>query len=239
MLVVFVASGTGATQPSTPRGRLTVAVLWFADKTADPQMSHWRCAISRLLSKQLAEAKAVRVLPSGAVDYAFRQLALKKGSAFDAGQARKMGELIEAQRVVWGSYDRQNEQWQVRAFVLNVAGGKASGELIVSSADWFELRDELAGQILRELGVKPSESERQKMTHQWTTSPAALESYSRAIELQEDNKPFREQEESLRKALAVDPQLNQGSCWFGGGACQPGKVRRGGAGGSARVRAGA
>ncbi len=208
-LPVALVSATGTAQQSTPPGRLTVAVLWFADKTADPQMSHWRCAVSGLICEQLAEAKAIRVLPASAVDYAFRQLAVKKGSSLDAGQARKMGELIEAQRVVWGSYARQNDQWQLRASVLNVASGKASGELIVSSADWFELRDELAGQILKGLGVKPSESDRQKMSQQWRTSPAALESYSRAIALQDDDKPLWEQEESLRKALAADPQFTK------------------------------
>jgi TolB-like protein len=105
LLLVFAVAVTGTAEPSTPPGRLTVAILWFADKTADPQMSHWRCAVSRLLVEQLAEAKAVRVLPTGAVDYAFRQLDVKKGSSLDAAQARKMGELIEAQRVVWGSYE--------------------------------------------------------------------------------------------------------------------------------------
>jgi len=209
LVLVFAIAVTGTAEPSTPPGRLTVAVLWFADKTGEPELSHWRCAVPSLLSQQLAEAKAIRVLPTGAVDYAFRQLVLKKGSSLDAGQARKMGELIEAQRVVWGSYERQNNLWQVRAFVLNVAGGKASGEMIVTSADWFELRDELSGQILAELGIKPSESERQKMSQQWKTSPAALESYSRAIALQDDDKAFTEQEESFRKALAADPQFTK------------------------------
>ena len=205
LLLVFAVAVTGTAEPSTPPGRLTVAVFWFTDKTGDPQMSHWRCSVPGLLSQQLAEAKAIRVLPTGAVDHAFRQLAVKKGSSLDGGQARKMGELIEAQRVVWGGYERQNERWQVHASVLNVAGGKASGELIVSSADWFELRDELAGQILAELGVRPSQTEQQKMAKQWRTSPDALESYSRARALQDDGKPFQEQEESLRKAVASDP----------------------------------
>jgi pentatricopeptide repeat protein len=209
LLLALAAAAPGTAQQSTPPGRLTVAILWFADKTGDPQMSYWRCAVPGLLTGQLREAKAIRVLPTGAVDYAFRQLGVKKGSSFDVVQARKMGELTEAQRVVWGSYDRQNNQWQVRAFVLNVAGGKASGELTVTSADWFDLRDELAGQILRELGIKPSESERQKMSQQRRTSPGALESYSRAMALQDEDKPFTEQEESLRKALATDPQLTK------------------------------
>ncbi|HUV62547.1 MAG TPA: tetratricopeptide repeat protein [Sedimentisphaerales bacterium] len=209
LVLVLAAAVTGTAQQSTPPGRLTAAVLWFADKTGDPELSHWGCAVPGLLTQQLREGKAIRVLPTGAVDYAFRELGVKKGTSLDAAQARKMGELIEAQRVVWGSYERQNEQWQVRASVLNVSSGKASGELIVSSADWFELRDELAGQILRELGIKPSESERQKMAQQWRTSPGALESYSRAMALQDDDKPFREQEESVRKALAADPQFTK------------------------------
>ncbi len=207
LVLVFAIVVISTAQPSIPPGRLTVAVLGFADKTGEPGLSHWRYAVPGLLSEQLAEAKAVRILPTGAVDYAFRQLDVKKGSSLDTAQARKMGELIEAQRVVWGSYQKLSDQWQVRAFVLNVAGGKASEELMVSSADWFELRDGLAGQILTELGVKPSQTEQQKMAKQWRTSPVALESYSRALELQENNKPYREQEESLRKALATDPQL--------------------------------
>jgi pentatricopeptide repeat protein len=207
LVLALAACAAGTAQPSTPPGRLTVAVLWFADRTGDPQMAHWRCTVSGLLKEQLTEAKAIRVLPAGAVDYAFRQMAVKKGSSLDTEQARKMGELIEAQRVVTGSYDRQNDQWQVRAFVLNVARGEASGEVTVTSADWFELRDKLAAQILAELGIKPSQSEQQKMGQQLRTSPSALEWYSRALALQDDGKPFPEQEESLRKALAADPQF--------------------------------
>ncbi|UCC96572.1 MAG: tetratricopeptide repeat protein [Phycisphaerales bacterium] len=199
----------GTPQQNMPPGRLTVAVLWFADKTGDPQMSHWRYTFPRLLSRHLAEARAIRVLPSGAVDYAFRQLGMKKDSSLDAEQARKMGELIEAQRVVWGNYDRQNDQWQVCASILNVAGGKVSSESIVSSADWFELRDELARQILAGLGVRPSEGGRQKMSQQHRTSPTALEWYSRAAALQDDEKPLTEQEETLREALTADPQFTK------------------------------
>jgi len=204
-LLALVAAVAGAAERRTPPGRLTVVVLWFADKTSDPELGHWRCAVTGVLSEQLAEAKAVRVLPAGAVNYAFRQLGVKKGSSLDARQSQKMGELVEAQRVVWGSYQRQNDQWQVRASVLNVARAEASSELIVSSADWFDVRDELAARILAQLGVKPSQSEQQKMAQQWRTSAAALESYSRAHALQDDGKPFQEQEERFREALASDP----------------------------------
>ena len=173
-LVLVPAGEVMATvQQSTPPGRLRVAILGFANKTGNPEAAHWRCCIKRLLSSELRKIKTVKL--SGGVEYAQRQLGIGKGDALKPEQARKMGELIEAQRVVWGSYERQNEQWQVHAHVLNVASGKASGELIATSSDWFELRNGLTKQILHELNVGPSEVERQKMGRRWTNSPEALE----------------------------------------------------------------
>ena len=224
-LLAALVPTAGAAQQSTPPGRLTVAVLWLADKTGDSQLSHWSGALTGLLGEQLAEAKAVRVLPDGAVDYAFRQLGVTKGSSLDVEQARRMGELIEARRVVWGSYRRQSGQLQVSAFVVNVAGAKVSGELVVTSADWFDVRDELAGRILAELGVKLSQNEQQKMTQQWRTSPAAFESYSRAIALRDDDRPFTEQEEGFRKALAIDTQFARAYCALAATLGSQGKFR--------------
>lgn len=99
--------------------------------SGDPDAAHWRCGIERLLSSELRKIKTTKL--GGGVEYAQRQLGIDKGDALKPEQARKMGELIEAQRVVWGKYHKQNEQWQVRAQVLNVASGKASGELIFTS----------------------------------------------------------------------------------------------------------
>jgi len=203
-------ASTGVAQrvePATPPGRRVVAVLWFEDKTHDPQMAHWRYAVAGLLTAQLRQVKAIRLLPVGAVDYAFRQLEISKGDAVDSTQARTMGEFIEAQRVVWGSYRRQADKWQVHAHVLNVASEKVSAELIAAAEDWFDLGEELAGQILNELRIRPSEDERQKMKRRWTDSPAAYEFYSQAFAMQDEGKPISQQQEAVRKAIAADPEF--------------------------------
>jgi tetratricopeptide (TPR) repeat protein len=167
-------------------------------------MAHWRYTVAGLLVNRFREAKALRL--RGGIKFARRELGISKGAVLDAGQAQKIGEIIEAHRVVWGSYWREDEQWQVRAFVLNVAGGKASPELTVASADWFEVGDKLTEQVLRELRIEPSEEERQEMSRRSTTSPIALEWFSKALALQEEAKPLSEQEASARKAIAADPQ---------------------------------
>ena len=207
LVSVLVPAGEvmATVQQSTPPGRLRIAILGFANKTGNPKEAHWRCGIERLLSGELRKIKALKL--GGGVEYAQQQLGIGKGDALKPEQARKMGELIEAQRVVWGKYHKQNEQWQVRAQVLNVASGRASDELIFTSADWFDLRDELTRQILGELDIRPSEVESQKMGRRWTNSPEALEWYIRACALQDEEKPLSELEDITHKAIAADPQF--------------------------------
>jgi tetratricopeptide (TPR) repeat protein len=109
--------------------------------------------------------------------------------------------------VVWGSYRRDGEKWLLTARVLNVASGQPGGEIKATSADWYEVRDQLAEQVLKELGVEPTTAEHEKMQRRGTRSPSALEWYSKTYAGQEERKPKAEQEVSIRKALAADPQF--------------------------------
>jgi tetratricopeptide (TPR) repeat protein len=203
VVACLAAGGTSpAAETSAQASRLTVAVLTFEDQSGDPGAAHWRYAIERLLGEQLGEAKALRRVPAA---FGYRQLNVKRGDPISAEQAGKIGELVEARRVVWGSYRREGQQWVVTARVLNVASGKAGGELKVASADWYEVRDKLAAQVLNELGVKPSDAERQKMRRRGTSVPLALEWYSKTCAGKEEHKPRAELEISIRKALDADP----------------------------------
>jgi len=206
LLAAFLAVGGAcpAAETSAKPPRLTVAVLTFEDQTGDPEAAHWRYMIERLLTEGLVEVKALRKVPAV---FAYRQLKLKRGDPISPDQARKFGELIEARRVVWGAYRREGDKWLVTAGVLNVASGQPSGELKAASADWYEVRDQLADQILKELGVKPTEAEHQKMLLRGTRFPSALECYSKTCAGQEERKPKAELEASIRKALEADRQF--------------------------------
>ena len=205
LVAAFLAAGGTAlvAETGTKASRLTVTVLTFEDQTADPDAAHWRYTIERLLGEQLHEAKALRRVPAA---FGYRQLNVKRGDPISMEQARKIGELIEARRVVWGSYRREGQKWQVTARVLNVASGKAGRELKAVSADWYEVRNQLADQVLKELGVKPGDAERRKMLQRGTSVPGALEWYSKTWAGREERKPKTELEISLRDALRADPQ---------------------------------
>lgn len=193
----------------TPPGRLVIAVLWFENMTGNRQADHWRYAIDRLLSDQLGHVKALRLRSVG-IDFAGRQLGIAKGSAIGADEARKIGEIVEAQRVIWGSYSNKNDKWQVTARVLNVATGNPSGEMVAASDDWFNVRDELADKILNQLSITPTDAECKKMARRWTSSTVALGWYGKDLAMQDEGKLFSEQEDCARRAIAEDPNFARG-----------------------------
>ena len=206
LLAAFLAAGSAspAADPSAKTPRLTVAVLTFENQSTDPDTAHWRHVFARLLGEQLAEVKALRRVPAR---FGYRQLNVKPGDPISAEQARKLGELVEARRVIWGSYRWEGQQWLVTVRVLNVASGKVGQPLKAVAASWYAVRDQLADQILTELGVKPGDAERQAMRRRGTDSLEALAWYSKACAGQAEKQPKTEREASVRQALTLDPQF--------------------------------
>ena len=189
--------------PAAPR-RLSVALLWLEDRTADPKLAHCRYA-TMLLTESLKRVKAVRVSSDDAVRYALRQVGLRPGDAIDPNHARTMGGYIEAQRVIWGHYAKKAGLWQVGVRVLNVATGGISPELSAEAADWYDARDRLIDQILTELGITPSPEEKEKMAEGWTRSADALDWCFKVQLSQDRGNPVTDLEALSRKAIAADP----------------------------------
>ena len=140
-----------------------IAIVGIENGTGDPSVSIWRGEILKLLKSSLAEVRSLRVL------------SVANGERMEAAAARSMGEQVEAGRVLWGSYRQQNGAWSVSFYCENTATGRVSKALTAVSEDWYEVRDRLVDQILRELKVNPSQAEMQRMRWRSTTSETALE----------------------------------------------------------------
>ena len=201
-----IAGNINAADFVAPADRITVAILAFTDKTGNPGAAHWRHSIPLMAGSPLGEVKTIRIYPTDACEYGMRRLNLKVGDPIDATQARNIGEIIEARRVVWGEYRRNGKRWAVKAHVLNVASGNKSGELSASGSGWLEVCEQLAVKILQELDLQPTKAERDGMKDRFTSSAAALEHYSRSYAIQAEHKPLAESECWLRKAVAADPK---------------------------------
>jgi tetratricopeptide (TPR) repeat protein len=208
LFVLVAATCLRAQEPtraaSAPSKRLVVAILGLENQTGDPGLAHWRYAAG-LLSSSLGQVRAIRVLSDGAVRYALRQVGLRPGDAIDPNHARAMGEQIEAQRVVWGSYAKKADLWQVRVRVMNVATGAISPEFSAEAGDWHDVRDKLNEQIRAELSITPSADEKKKAAKRETRSAEALDWCFRERLAEEQERPASEWEMLSRKAIAADP----------------------------------
>jgi tetratricopeptide (TPR) repeat protein/TolB-like protein len=192
-------------QARFPSNRITVAMVPLENATGDSSLESRRFAIGSVLGPQLARVKALRLLPQTSLKYGLAQLHKNSGDPMDVGEAARLGEMIEARRVIWGSYRRDAGKWQVSIRILNVSKGTASECFTANSSDFFELRDKLTPGILKELRVTPTETERREMKGRWTKSTAAVEALAEARLALEQQRPAAEWEACSRRAIAADP----------------------------------
>jgi len=129
--------------------RMTVGLVYFEDKTNDPNMSYWRYLSHQVLGLKLYEVKSLKLSSEYATEFAFKKLGMKRGEAVDAQKARRIGEIIEARRVVFGSYAYSDKKWVLEACVVSTASGKVSEKIRAESGDWFDASSDLLKQVLK------------------------------------------------------------------------------------------
>ena len=194
------------TEARLPPERLEVAVLGFTDDTGEPDSAHWGYVVKSVLAGKLRAVQSLRVLPDGEADYAFRQLNLKAGSPPGIGGAQRIARLIHARYVAWGAYRHEQGKWLVTAQVSDAAGERAPVRFDAGPADWPAALDQLAEQVVKELGVKLTAAERTKLGRRPTSSVAALDFYGRSVKATFEGKPAADLAAWARKAIAADPK---------------------------------
>jgi|GEM_PF-1839600 len=191
----------------TSSGRMTMAFLPFEDRTNDPKMAHWRHSVPRMISYPLRPIRQIRMVEADATEYGLRVRKRKTGDAIDAADARAIGELIEASRVVWGYYRHDGKAWVATAQIMHVAEGTASPPITATSADWQTLSLQIAEQIVAQLNIVPTAEQKEQMQHRITSSAAALESYCLCYAFQAERKPLADVLAMGKRAIEQDPDF--------------------------------
>ena len=189
--------------PAIQAERMAVALLGFEDKTEGPKDTPWLEDFDSLIGEKLGPLKSIRLVHRG---HGFRELKLKEGGPISTDQARKIGELVEARRVIWGSYLRKGAEWKATARVLKTASGEISADFEAASEDLFEVGDRITEKVLAELQVQPTLEEKVKLKRRPTSSIVAYEWYSMACS-EQLRVPMPEQESWIRKALSADAKF--------------------------------
>src|SRR5262245_45737313 len=168
LISVFLVSALGSSSANDANDAaadhlISLAIVTFENETNDKQSSHWRHGIRSWLSGELGQAPGIRVLDRSVIEHALRELGLREESIEDPTQARRLGGIVGANRIVVGWYTSAMGKWRVRAQLINVASESVSRELTISGSDWLEICDGLTDDILGELSIKPSAVELERI----------------------------------------------------------------------------
>jgi Tfp pilus assembly protein PilF len=197
-------SSVAAADDASPR-RAVVAVLGIADLTDDAGLAYWPVCFERMLLSALEHAKSIRTF-RGSLEFAYREVGAKQGEVLTREQGRGIGEMIEAQRVVWGELHREGPAWRLTVRVLGVASGEMSPDIDAAAEDPWDVRARIVAGILGAVRVTPSPGERERIDQRWTASSAALDHLARAFHGYKARQPYSEVEGQARAAIEADPR---------------------------------
>jgi tetratricopeptide (TPR) repeat protein len=200
--------------PICIRSECTVLVLPLANGSDGTTNDHWGYSLRWVLNDELSRTGAFRTPPDGSFEFAsdpgldcvLRYVGCNAGKALTQECARRIGELFRADAVVFGSYNRTSNVWNLSLHVLDVCRGHIMADIAVSSPDLFEIIQQAGDGVARSLHAPPLPAE-QKLINQrrFTRSYGALELFSKAFALTMRGEALESVADRLRHAILLDP----------------------------------
>jgi adenylate cyclase len=184
--------------PAKPQ-RPSVAVLPFANMSADAGDTYFADGITEDLITELAKLSAVDVIARNSVFKYKDQPAAPKDVARDLG----VGFIVE------GSVSRAGNQIRITAQLIDAASGGLlwADKYDRSAADVFAIEDETVSKIVAALGIKPTVAETEMLARLPTTNLEAYDYYLRGEQAARSGlRPqLRKALEFYAKAESLDP----------------------------------
>jgi tetratricopeptide (TPR) repeat protein len=189
---------------------LHVAVLPFHNATGSTNWADWQWALPRITWSYLNEAYATTVVPRKKVCEALLHAGREKEGEVGAEEARGVLRETRADAVLWGSFQQQQDQWLVSAWLLRSNSSAGPVSIHVAGPDWSCLPERLALAVTEQTGRRIDGAELQFMRKRLTQSPSALPWLARAVRLELEEAPEAEQEPVIRHVLEADPHCEVG-----------------------------
>jgi serine/threonine protein kinase/Flp pilus assembly protein TadD len=194
-----VDNGNSAVGASRPRRPPSIAVLPFANMSADAGQDYFGDGIVEDIINDLTHIKDLRVAARTS-SFAF------KGSSMDA---REIGKALGVDVLLEGSVRKAENRLRITAQLINVADGYQlwSDRYEREANDLFAIQDEIAHNIARALQIKLSEGEREALGKARSHDVVAYDFYLRGRRLFHQKRPaaIRQASEMFTRAIGKDP----------------------------------
>lgn len=182
-----------------------VVVLPFHNATGDTNWDDWQLALPALIRDNFEGAKFTSVIGREKTRQALEGSGWVAGQEVDAKLADNVALDLSAKIAIWGSFQRQSNQWTVEARVLNTNSSSGPVQIKIAPPDLARLPEQVATNLAGHLNRPIAEADLQYSRKYLTVSEPALKLLAHALSLDEQNLPDAE-ERVLRQLLAEDPR---------------------------------
>jgi len=196
------------------RGRAplnSVAVLPFANSSADPSLEYLSDGITENLINSFSELPKLRVIPRSRV-FQYKQ---------DQTDLKKIGHELNVQAVLTGKIMQQGDSLKIQAELVDVnADAEVWGrQYNRKSSEIIIVQEEIAKEVAKKLGLRPTSEDEKRLTKRYTENPEAHELYLKGRYTWD-----RRTAPALRQAAAyfqqaIDKDPGYALAWAGLGDC--------------------
>jgi TolB-like protein len=188
----------------------SVAVLYFANPNADPELNPLQKGLAVMLTSDLARLDMLTVIERTALQALVEELGFGQSGLVDPDSAPRVGRLLQTEFLVGGSVVRNADgALSLSANVLDVRPAKiiTRTETRGGIEQIFELEHQLVERIVTAMNLELTAAQKARLAQPLTTSPEALMNLFQGLDAGDFNQ-YEKASDYYQSALAVDPDLS-------------------------------
>jgi serine/threonine protein kinase/tetratricopeptide (TPR) repeat protein len=199
LAIAFVLGRLWLTRTATGGPVDSLAILPFANVSADPNAEYLSDGITENLINSLSQLPKLRVVPRSTV---FRY----KGREIDI---QKIGRDLTVRAVLSGRVVQHGDSLNVQVDLIDVAGDSQlwGRQYNRTLSDLITVQEEIATEVSERLRLRPTPDEQKRLTRRYTESPEAHQLYLKGRYLwnRRTGETLRRAAEYFQQAIGKDP----------------------------------
>jgi len=211
-LAALLCAGTaeGVEPLAKEKGKRTIAVMYFQNNAMlnREAMAPLEKGLTDMLITALAKIEALQVVERARLQQLVREMKIGQTGLVDPNTVQEMGKLLGAETLLLGSFatDMSGEKMRIDARIVETETGLTlkAEEITDKTQSLFKMVDKLTRKIARELDVKLTKEDKQRLKKVENESFQAAIYYSQGLDF-EDEEKYEKALEVYRKALEINP----------------------------------
>ncbi|MGV8074903.1 MAG: CsgG/HfaB family protein [Syntrophobacteraceae bacterium] len=188
----------------------TVAVLYFANRTGEPDLDPLQKGLTVMLITDLSKVKNLTVVERVRLQALVEEMKLGVSGLVTESTAPRVGNLLGAHWLVGGNLlGGRPSPLQIKSNVLDVPTTQLAGQACVEGGleELLRMEKDLVLEVVKFLKIVPTTQEEIELKKPITTSVKALLDFSKCIDLG-DRKDYQGACNSCQSALKADPNFD-------------------------------